>query len=255
MMRIKKISLVERVLTHGILGSIAGVLVLHPLSMVIHDVIELNKIRLITLQMMFSVEHIIMAGYLTVLGCIFGMFRALYIHKREQLYENIKLLSLTDELTSIYNRRYFDAQLKKEIDRARRYFRSLSLLIVDLNDFKKYNDTFGHQQGDFLLKGIALLLKNNLRGPDFVARYGGDEFVIVMPETDKDDAIRLSERLHSEIERCSFNKTGTVKGEEISVSIGVATFPADSGDVDGLFSIADEQMYIMKRKKEFANII
>lgn len=243
------ISLAKRVFIQGFFGLIAGAFILHPLSMAVHDIIEFNKIRFIALSMMFSAEHITMMGYFTLLGCIIAMLRALYIHKREEFYEEIRLLSLTDGLTSVYNRRYFDIQINKEIDRSRRYSHSLSLLIIDLNDFKKYNDTFGHLQGDILLKEIAVLLKSCVRNPDFVVRYGGDEFVIVMPESDKDSANKLSERLHSEIEAYSLNNIATQKWATISFSVGIAAFPSDSRDIDGLFRKADERLYKVKRRR------
>ena len=242
-----KYNLLQRVAAHMTFGSLFGLLVLHPLSMLIHDSIELNSIRFIQLSEIFSPKHIIMAGYFTVLGCIFGVFRALYIHKSIELYEELKRLSITDELTSLYNRRYFENQLIKEIERAQRYSHKLSLLMVDLDKFKQFNDTYGHRQGDELIKNIAMILKSSVRKPDFVARYGGDEFVIVMPETGSIEAQKLIERIKEKITLYRQERV-MESGESVSVSIGAATLPDEAQDIDTLINKADKNLYLEKNE-------
>jgi diguanylate cyclase (GGDEF)-like protein len=242
-----KYDLLKRVAANMIFGSLVGILALHPLSMFIHDSIELNSIRFIPIVEIFSPKHIIMAGYFTSLGCIFGIFRALYIHKRIKLYEELKRLSITDELTSLYNRRYFENQIKKEIDRAQRYSHKLSLLIVDLDKFKIFNDTYGHRQGDELIKHIAMILKSSVRRPDFVARYGGDEFVIVMPETGNSEAHKLIKRIKEKINIYRQERVMD-SGESVSVSVGSATLPDEAQDIDSLINKADRNLYLEKNE-------
>lgn len=178
-------SLPRRILVHGFIGCLAGIFVLHPLAMFINDVVEYNFARFISLEQMLSSKHLIMAVYYALLGGVSGCFNAFYAQKRADLYEKIETLSITDELTTLYNRRYFFSQLKKEIERARRYSYPLSILMMDLNNFKIYNDTYGHQYSDEVLKLLAVLFENSVRKSDFAVRFGGDEFVIVMPEADK----------------------------------------------------------------------
>jgi predicted signal transduction protein with EAL and GGDEF domain len=165
-----KTNLLRRISIHILFGSITGLLLLHPLSMFIHDIVEAKTIRFIPLTELLSYKHFIMASYFTVLGSIIGIFRALYIHKRAQLYEELKHLSVTDELTSLYNRRYFENQLRIEIERAERYSHKLSLLLIDLNNFKYLNDTYGHRQGDIILKKVSSMLQASVRKNDFVAQ-------------------------------------------------------------------------------------
>jgi diguanylate cyclase (GGDEF)-like protein len=217
--------------------------------MFIHEIVETNTISFISFSEIFAQKHLIMAGYFTVLGGVIGIFRAVNTHKKDHLFEEIKRLSVTDELTTLHNRRYFLEQLNMEIKRAGRYSHSLSLLMIDLNDFKQYNDTYGHLKGDELLVKLARLLKNSVRSPDFVARYGGDEFVVVMPESGEDEAVQLAERLNTVVDSNSFDNPLGPKIKKVSISLGTSTFPIDAEDVSGLISVADSRLYMEKRYK------
>jgi len=245
--KITQRNLFERVLSQAVLGCAAGLLVLHPMSMFIQD-ISGSQAGSLTVNRLLTGEHFLMSVYFTVIGGIIGTFRAFYIHKRERLYESIRLLSITDELTSLYNRRYFMDRLEKEIARARRYSRHLSLLIIDLNNFKLYNDTYGHQEGDNLLKEIAAVLQNSIRSPDFVARYGGDEFVVVMPESDENDSLEVMNRLYSRIGANTY-KTRERSIEGGTVGIGAATYPTEAQDIRGLIDLADKRLYQEKNRR------
>ncbi len=244
-MKKTKISLIRRVLIHGFFGCLAGLSILHPISMFINDPLKYDLVYFITFQQIFAPQHLQMAGYFAILGGAIGVIHALYVQNKAKLYAEINFLSITDELTSLYNRRYFISQLTNEIERASRYSHYLSLLMIDLNDFKQYNDTHGHQRGDERLKTVAMRLKNAVRTPDFVARYGGDEFVIVMPEADKDKALKLEKRLHEKVEAYTF----TDKMEVITVSIGTATFPSEAQDMEGLINKADSMLYMVKKRR------
>ncbi|MBT9147013.1 MAG: putative diguanylate cyclase YcdT [Syntrophomonadaceae bacterium] len=162
-----------------------------------------------------------------------------------QLYEKIELLSITDGLTGLFNRRHFGTKLTEDISRARRYDYLLSLIMIDIDHFKKVNDTYGHPQGDIVLKEIAELLKKDLRAGDVAARYGGEEFVVIYPYTDTELAAVAAERLRTLVEKHPF--PGQDSPLKVTISLGVATFPSQEvTDEDSLISQADKQLYKAK---------
>ena len=156
------------------------------------------------------------------------------------LHAEVKSLALTDALTGLANRRAFDQILETEAARAVRYGHSLALIIIDVDSFKEYNDTLGHLAADKRLKAIAHILSTNARHPDVAARYGGDEFAIILPHTDKSGAMTLAERLRA---ACQANSPGTPSdGIPISgytLSLGVAAIPQDGMTPNALMSAAD----------------
>lgn len=150
-----------------------------------------------------------------------------------------------DSLTDLYNHRYFQERIKKEIHRADRYDRPLSIIMLDIDHFKSINDSFGHIAGDIILKEFAILLVNQSRDIDIVARYGGEEFAIILPETSIDKAVYAAERIRTITKNYVFevNKHAPVS---ITVSLGVAQFPIHSKEADGLIMAADLAMYRAK---------
>lgn len=158
--------------------------------------------------------------------------------------------SVTDPLTGIYNRRYLERHLIDEIARASRYRTPLSVLLVDVDHFKRINDTHGHPAGDLVLKGLARVMAKTVRATDIVARYGGEEIVVLAPNTPKKTARNLAERLRAKIETASFpvpNQTGRKSGAlRVTVSIGVACFGPDVPDARALIRRADEALYEAK---------
>ncbi|HIE59298.1 MAG TPA: GGDEF domain-containing protein [Hydrogenothermaceae bacterium] len=122
-------------------------------------------------------------------------------------------------LTGLFNKGKFNKVLKKEVERAKRYKRPLSLIIFDIDHFKRINDTYGHKVGDEVLKELAKIIKSVIRKADFVARWGGEEFVILAPETDLDGALNLAEKLRQTVEKHQFP---TVKN--VTISLGVAQY-------------------------------
>ncbi len=157
----------------------------------------------------------------------------------------VRDLAATDGLTGLYNHRRIGEMLRDEMKRAQRYNRPLSLLMLDLDGFKSFNDYYGHPSGDALLRNVAQILRSGVRAVDKVGRYGGEEFIIVMPETHKDDAFLLAERIRVAVEDQGFI---VVAGEEIhrTVSVGVASYPEDGLNPRELVQRADEALYRAK---------
>lgn len=160
----------------------------------------------------------------------------------------LKTLASTDSLTGVYNRRYLEEELQKEIKRAKRYNHCFSLIMADIDNFKHYNDTHGHLQGDRVLKEIAKVIRRNSREIDLVARYGGEEFVIVLPETGKKETLEVAERIRVAIEKYPFPLQKTQPGGRITVSMGVVTFPEDGEERGALLEKLDRRLYMAKRK-------
>lgn len=165
--------------------------------------------------------------------------------ERIHMLEKLKRLSITDGLTQLYNSRYFYNQLKIEIDRTTRYQRPLSLLLLDIDNFKEYNDRYGHLEGDKILVRLGQVIKGCLRKMDSAYRYGGEEFTIILPETEGDEAATVAERIRTAVEAERFNpqKDRTVS---ISISIGVTEFNLHE-DVAVFVQRADKAMYQSKQ--------
>ena len=161
-----------------------------------------------------------------------------------RLYERALHLAFTDNLTGLYNRRYLLDQLDREFARASRNASSLSLVMIDLDGLKAINDRFGHNEGDVVLKKVGRVLKQNTRASDVAARCGGDEFVLLAPDTDSKSAYIVAERIRSQVERCR----PKIAGQEltITISVGVAVYPGHASCVTELPKKADEAMYNAK---------
>jgi len=167
----------------------------------------------------------------------------------ELMEANRKLreLSITDGLTGLFNHRYFMQTLESEHRRAVRYKRSLALLLLDIDHFKKVNDTYGHPCGDLVLKGFAALLKGCLRSADVAARYGGDEIAVILPETSESKASEVAEKLRRQVEKSSFEWEGN--SFSLTCSIGVAAVPETKIDHwNELLDSADKSLYRAKGK-------
>lgn len=165
--------------------------------------------------------------------------------------EEIRILSITDPLTGTYNRGYMTERLPQEIKRARRYSRALSIILCDIDHFKKVNDTYGHLVGDRVLKDFAQCIRHSIRQDvDWTARYGGEEFLIVLPETDVNGASVMAERLKSELSQ----RVTETQGKQISItaSFGVTGFSPDTPDEmispEAMVSKADKYLYQAKRE-------
>ncbi|HVZ81520.1 MAG TPA: diguanylate cyclase [bacterium] len=162
------------------------------------------------------------------------------------LYERARQMAITDRLTGLYNFGYFLERLKEERLRADRYHRLLSLVLFDIDHFKKYNDTSGHPAGNEVLKRIATILKQEAREVDIVARYGGEELVVVLPETARKRAHDFAERVRQRVEETLFDHMRHQPMGKLTLSAGVATFPVDAGTEDDLIKKADQSLYQAK---------
>lgn len=159
------------------------------------------------------------------------------------LVEELREQVLTDSLTGCFNRRGFDDHLRVEIVRARRYRRPLSLVLLDIDDFKGVNDQLGHAAGDTVLRAVSRLLVDAFRTTDRVCRYGGDEFAVIFPETPPERVLQLAERLRAQI--AARFPDGEIDCR-VSASFGVAGYPADGNDPDSLLRAADRALYTAK---------
>ncbi|MCK6529454.1 diguanylate cyclase [Myxococcota bacterium] len=156
-------------------------------------------------------------------------------------------LAVTDGLTGLYNHRYFQEKWREEVRRARRYGEPLSLLMIDVDQFKNYNDTVGHPQGDVLLRDLASLLEQSVREVDVVARYGGEEFAIVLPKTPGPAARSLGERIRRSVEESEFPRREVQPGGRVTVSVGMACYPEDGETAEEILERADSAAYRAKR--------
>ncbi|BCR05438.1 hypothetical protein DESUT3_25070 [Desulfuromonas versatilis] len=164
-----------------------------------------------------------------------------------QLYEKTRNQSNTDELTQLANRRQFQVILKREQAQARRYSSNFSLIMIDIDHFKKYNDFHGHLQGDLVLKRVADLLLQNTRGIDLVARFGGEEFIILLPKTSGEGAVAAAEKLRLCVAEDPFpGAEHSQPGGQLTLSLGVAEFPSHTKDVYELIDLADRALYMAK---------
>lgn len=169
------------------------------------------------------------------------------ITEQERTREKLEELAITDGLTKLYNHNYFQHCLSYEFSKAQRYNLPLSLIMVDIDNFKSFNDTYGHQMGDIVLATLGRLLKDNVRKIDIVARYGGEEFAIILPHTQAKDSQLLAERVRVEAEK--YIISGMMgRHLNVTISLGVATFANDNfKNKDDLIKGADDALYKAKR--------
>lgn len=165
--------------------------------------------------------------------------------KGKRHYKVLLKEAITDGLTDLYDHKYFIMRLEEEVERSKRYKRPLSLLMIDIDHFKVYNDTFGHPAGDEILQGLSNTLKQFSRRVDTVARYGGEEFVIILPETVKDGALIMADRLRKYVEEMKVKE-----GKGITISIGIGFFDGSIAEFkkEYLIKMADEALYRAKTK-------
>lgn len=167
-----------------------------------------------------------------------------YLVKSRDFEQQYKLAT-TDGLTELYNHRYFQEQIRMQVEQAKRYSTNFSLIIIDIDFFKKFNDTFGHQSGDAVLRQVAQTLKKNVRSTDIVCRYGGEEMSIILPNTIKDEAFTTAQKICNRVAEKKFKLIGD-KETGVTISLGVATFPFDGDTAQKIIEAADKKLYEAK---------
>ena len=163
-----------------------------------------------------------------------------------KLREVLRSQSIRDPLTGLFNRRYLEESLSRELHRAGRTRRCVSLVMLDLDHFKRFNDTFGHQAGDSLLREVGAVIKSRVRGGDLACRYGGEEFALILAEADKDGAQACADKLRAAVKQLSVQFRGQSLGS-VTLSAGIATFPGHGDNPEDLIRMADEALYRAKK--------
>ncbi len=164
---------------------------------------------------------------------------------RVRLYQTVESLAVTDSLTGLFVRRYFMEFAEEELERSRRHHLPCSVVMADLDHFKSKNDTYGHLVGDVVLRDVAQLMRQNLRGIDLIARYGGEEFIALLVETDAEEAMVIARRLREAVELHPIRAYDETVLQ--TVSLGVATYPGDGQTFSELIQHSDEALYAAKR--------
>ncbi len=179
------------------------------------------------------------------------IIRANALLKYKELRDKLKLVSTTDELTGLHNRKYMQERLEQEISRSRRYGNCLSCLLFDLDFFKAVNDIYGYEWGDVLLKSVAEKLRNLIRKEDILTRYGDEEFLLILPNTSEENAFIFAERFRREIERMEFIPAGEEEKHPITISGGISTFPCiedTEEDANTIIRYAEHALYNAKKR-------
>ncbi len=190
-------------------------------------------------------EYVLRDGDIIKIGrCIFKFLSGSNIENA--YHEEIYRLTTIDGLTQVYNKRYFLETIEREMGRAQRYRRDLSLIMFDIDHFKKINDTYGHLAGDYVLKQLAAVIKSRIRREDILSRYGGEEFSIILPEIDTYNALQFAEKIRRLTEKSLFRFEDTEI--PVTISIGVAALLPDVTDPTEFVKLADEKLYEAKEK-------
>jgi len=190
----------------------------------------------------------IIEGLITVTGLIIITYKFyIFYFQQNKIHKKLAYLANHDTNTGSYNRHYFKQYMQQEVERSKRYDHNIGFIMIDIDRFKEINDRFGHQQGDRILKEINQFLKGQLRSFDKVIRYGGDEFLIILPES-KEELSQVKERLADEIKM--LNKREAIIDFPLTLSIGTALWNKDiNKDVESIIDLADKRMYEEKARK------
>ena len=191
-----------------------------------------------------DLTHRLETGRRDELGALTSAFNAM-AEELEKDRQTLRELSASDPLTGLCNHREFFRLLREEVERSRRYRHPLSLLMIDLDNFKRINDTYGHPAGDRVLCSVAGLIRRELRQVDQVARYGGEEFAVLLPETSESEAFAIANRIRQGVAARPLAISET-EGVELTISIGLAVFPDDATGEEGLVEKADQALYAAK---------
>lgn len=205
--------------------------------------------RPLTDQFLQTFERHIPGLFVWVLVCV-GLAVAFYHVLNREVYYRRKAEQKAniDGLTEVFNHRYFQDRLAAEIERAGRYNRTVSVIMLDLDDFKAFNDAWGHQEGDKLLRWFVEKCRSQIRNVDVLARYGGEEFVVILPETESEEALAVAERIRQAVEQSSGAELG--RNRTVTVSAGIANFPRHARSRHALILNADAALYFAKQESK-----
>ena len=205
-------------------------------------------------QQFLEVTGIALTGTLGLLLALYVRHRNLQVERAysthlEELSQRLRSLAYRDSLTDLYNYRFFQEQLEHEIERATRYKRPVSVILIDLDRFKEVNDTHGHLIGDKLLAFVGQVISAQVRGADIAARYGGDEFAIILTDTPRAAAEATAEKLANAIAADHMHSGLLSTGPPVSISCGVASCPDEARSVTALLQLADDRLYVAKGQR------
>ena len=217
-----------------------GVATISTIIVLLIDFLSITNNKLFLSQ--YLEKDLVLFSALFVTAFILGM----YVDIERAHSKELKTLANVDELTGLYNHRYFQEFLQKTIDNSEKENNEVSLLFMDIDYFKNFNDNNGHQSGDLLLKQISQIIKSSIRGTDVVARYGGEEFTVILPNTTEKDAVNIAERIRCCIENTHFKNQENQPNKKITVSIGVSSYPKRAVNKHQLIYTADNALYRAK---------
>lgn len=246
---IKKMSKLVTVVAGVILALLTGLIIMNISSAFVSSLTSLSLYVLYVLGAYWSMKYfnlwvdIVYPMLLALTAFISAYIVKYFITSRD--FEHQYKLATTDGLTELYNHRYFQEQMKSNVENSKRYGNEFSMIILDIDFFKKFNDTYGHQSGDAVLRQVAQTLKRSVRATDIACRYGGEEMSIILPNTGKNVAHSTAEKI---CERVSSNKFKLQGDKEVSVtiSLGVSTYPQDGQTPSELIESADKRLYNAK---------
>lgn len=246
---IKRISFQADILICVVLGLFIGLFVLRSKSTMISSLVTILTGMIYILFATFLMEHFnLWVGMILPLLTMAVVFTAVYLAKyilKSRDFEYTYALATTDGLTELYNHRYFQEQMIMNIDTAKRYEQEFSLILLDIDFFKKFNDNYGHQSGDAVLKQVAQVLKKNVRAADIVCRYGGEEMTIILTNTNNKDAMTTAQKICDAIAQKPF-RLANDQEKNVTISLGVATYPQNGTNPQELIKYADGCLYKAK---------
>ncbi len=212
------------------------------------SIIFFSLFVIILLKMSYITErkNLLIANTMGLCFSGIGIFYSYVIwNKIMKKYHLLMKNSMLDGMTGLYTHKFFMERLDGELGRAERHNENLTLLFLDLDKFKRINDTYGHLFGDMVIKDTSNIIKNNVRTHDVVARYGGEEYAVILVNSNKEECMKTVKRIRENVENHIF--TNNEESERMTISIGMAQYPEDSNEAKGLIKFADEKMYEVKK--------
>ncbi|MFP4056426.1 MAG: GGDEF domain-containing protein [Candidatus Brocadiia bacterium] len=227
---------------HANLRFVLVLMLLLTLSLLTYMAVRVFLLRDVKLLDFFSLCFFAVACLVLCVGQLQCLRRM-----RHDTREKIEMMTFVDELTGVYNYRYLEQRLTEELQRAKRHGCPLAVIYMDFDNFKLVNDTFGHETGNTVLQRVSQVARASARGEDFVGRLGGDEFLVVLPQTDAAGALITAERIKKKLDSLELVASNGERIDFITFSMGVASYPADAESREDLLRAADEAMYRAKK--------